>query len=145
MEQQVRLDIIELKLEQLSKVTGKEGKESIRIQDISDTKQILEEVKDMLRTLGEDKVEISKAAKKRKGVKVFEPLEGLSPTEHLIVGLLKEGALTVRQIQEKINKSREHTARLMKKLFESGYVFRNEKKMPYVYEITEKARELVNP
>ncbi|NWG09757.1 MAG: hypothetical protein HXX80_05585 [Nitrososphaerales archaeon] len=140
-DQQVRLDVIELRLEPLSKVLGKEGKEGVRVQEVSDTKQILEEVKDMLRNLEKGRVEISRVAKKRE-VKVFELLGELSPTEYLVVGLLKEGALTARQIQEKINKSREHTARLMKKLFEFGYVFRNENKMPYIYEITEKGREL---
>ncbi|MGQ9718542.1 MAG: hypothetical protein ACUVWK_01630 [Nitrososphaerales archaeon] len=141
-DQQVRLDVIELKLEQLSKVLGKEGREGVRVQETSDTKQILQEVKDMLRDLEKGRVEIPRVVKKRE-VKVIELLEGLSPTERLVIGLLKEGALTVRQIQQKINKSREHTARLMKKLFESGYVLRNEKKMPYVYETTEKGRELI--
>ena len=39
-------------------------------------------------------------------------------------------------------KSREHTSRLMKKLFESGLVERNTETKPYTYSITEKGKSL---
>jgi predicted transcriptional regulator len=70
-------------------------------------------------------------------------LKELSPTEVLVLKLLIEGVQTSKQIQQRINKSREHTARLMKRLFELGYVTREEQKKPYVYKITEKGKELM--
>ncbi|MGQ9469401.1 MAG: winged helix DNA-binding protein [Nitrososphaerales archaeon] len=142
LDQQVRLDIIELKLDQLSKALGKEEKEAVKVHEVSDTKRILEEVKDLLKNLGKSEPMPSKIQQKEevKGIKI---LEELSPTESLVLKLLMEGAQTPKQIQQRIKKSREHTARLMKRLFELGYVIREEKKRPYVYEITEKGKELM--
>ncbi len=143
LDQQIRLDVIELKLGQLTKVLGKEEKEVTKAREISDTASILEEVRNLLRSLG--KVEVTLPGKiQRKGeFKKVEVLEGLSPTESSVLKLLMEGEQTPKQIQQRIDKSREHTARLMKRLFELGYVTREEKKKPYVYEITEKGKALL--
>jgi len=46
--------------------------------------------------------------------------------------------MTSRDIQITLKKSREHTSRLMKKLFEDGLVQRNTETKPYTYSITEK-------
>ena len=46
--------------------------------------------------------------------------------------------MTSRDIQITLKKSREHTSRLMKKLFEEGLVQRNTETKPYTYSITEK-------
>jgi CTP-dependent riboflavin kinase len=46
--------------------------------------------------------------------------------------------MTSRDIQITLKRSREHTSRLMKKLFEDGYVQRNTQSKPYTYSITEK-------
>ena len=46
--------------------------------------------------------------------------------------------MTSRDIQITLKKSREHTSRLMKKLFEEGFVQRNTESKPYTYSITEK-------
>ncbi|TBR23816.1 MAG: MarR family transcriptional regulator, partial [Candidatus Nitrosotenuis sp.] len=51
---------------------------------------------------------------------------------------LKE--MTSRDIQITIGRSREHTSRLMKRLFEEGLVERNTKMKPFTYKITEKGR-----
>ena len=47
-------------------------------------------------------------------------------------------AMTSRDIQITLKRSREHTSRLMKKLFEDGYVQRNVESKPYTYSITQK-------
>ena len=49
--------------------------------------------------------------------------------------------LTSREIQKKINKSREHTSRLLKKLFSENIVMRDESTRPYKYEITDEGRK----
>ena len=51
--------------------------------------------------------------------------------------------LTSREIQKKINKSREHTSRLLKKLFSENIVMRDESTRPYKYEITDEGRKLL--
>jgi len=57
-----------------------------------------------------------------------------------VLHLITNKALTSRDIQITLKKSREHTSRLMKKLFESGYVQRNTETKPYTYSITEKGK-----
>lgn len=55
-----------------------------------------------------------------------------------VLHLITNKAMTSRDIQITLKKSREHTSRLMKKMFEDGYVQRNTESKPYTYSITEK-------
>jgi predicted transcriptional regulator len=54
-----------------------------------------------------------------------------------------EVPLTSREIQRKINKSREHTTRLLKKLYSENVVMRDESVRPYKYKITDEGRRLL--
>jgi hypothetical protein len=49
--------------------------------------------------------------------------------------LAVEGPKTSRELQPRIGRSREHFARLMKRLYERGYVDRDVTKIPFVYSI----------
>jgi hypothetical protein len=49
--------------------------------------------------------------------------------------LAAEGPKTSRELQPRIGRSREHFARLMKRLYERGYVDRDVTKIPFVYSI----------
>ena len=51
-----------------------------------------------------------------------------------------EVPLTSREIRRKINKSREHTSRLLKKLYSENIVIRDESVRPYKYKITDEGR-----
>ena len=64
-------------------------------------------------------------------------LEPTNPTD-FVLRLITDKAMTSRDIQITLKRSREHTSRLMKKLFEDGYVQRNIESKPYTYSITEK-------
>ena len=57
-----------------------------------------------------------------------------------VLKLITEKSMTSRDIQVTIGRTREHTSRMMKKLFEEGYVERNMKTKPFTYYITEKGR-----
>jgi len=50
-----------------------------------------------------------------------------------ILDLLADGPKTSREIERAIGKSREHTARLMKRLYDMGYIKRDESVRPYKY------------
>jgi predicted transcriptional regulator len=65
-------------------------------------------------------------------------------TEARVLRLLTQGPRTTAQIKEEIGKSREHTARLMKSLFNRGLVARNDRNKPYVYEITDGGKSYVS-
>jgi DNA-binding transcriptional ArsR family regulator len=57
-----------------------------------------------------------------------------------ILEMLSQGPKTSGQIKQVIGKSREHTARLMKILFEKGLVTRNDETKPYMYQLTESGK-----
>ena len=54
-----------------------------------------------------------------------------------------EVPLTSREIQGKIKKSREHTSRLLKKLYSENIVIRDETTKPFSYKITNEGRKLL--
>jgi len=71
------------------------------------------------------------------------PLGEGTETEVRVLRLLLEGPKTSAQIKDQVGKSREHTARLMKTLFDRSLVVRNDRNKPYVYEITDSGRSYV--
>ena len=54
-----------------------------------------------------------------------------------------EVPLTSREIQVRIKKSREHTSRLLKKLYSDDVVMRDESTRPFRYKITDEGRRLL--
>jgi hypothetical protein len=60
-----------------------------------------------------------------------------------VLHLITNTPMTSRDIQITLKRSREHTSRLMKKLFEDGYVNRNTGSKPYTYSISEKGKEKI--
>lgn len=54
-----------------------------------------------------------------------------------------EVPLTSREIQRKISKSREHTSRLLKKLYSENIVMRDGSTRPFKYKITNEGRKLL--
>jgi hypothetical protein len=56
---------------------------------------------------------------------------------------ITQGPMTSRDIEVTIGKSREHVSRLMKKLFDDGFVGRDDTIRPYRYTITDKGKERV--
>ncbi len=69
-------------------------------------------------------------------------IEHTNPTDY-VLQLITNKAMTSRDIQITLKRSREHTSRLMKKLFEDGYVQRNTETKPYTYSITKKGKSKV--
>lgn len=54
-----------------------------------------------------------------------------------------EVPLTSREIQRRVNKSREHTSRLLKKLYSENIVMRDGNSRPFKYKITNEGRKLL--
>jgi len=65
-----------------------------------------------------------------------------NPTNY-VLQLITNKTMTSRDIQITLKRSREHTSRLMKKLFDGGFVQRNIETKPYTYSITEKGKAKV--
>lgn len=71
-------------------------------------------------------------------------LAPLTETELSALEMLAlEGPKTAPDIKERIKLSREHTARLMKKLYESGYLERDTTKIPFKYRVKEEMGKLL--
>jgi predicted HTH transcriptional regulator len=63
-----------------------------------------------------------------------------SSTSDYILKLLVEKSRTSREIQTAIGRTREHTSRLMRKLYESNLVSRDNSHKPFGYKITNEGR-----
>ncbi len=71
-------------------------------------------------------------------------MAALTDTEIAVLEMLsKEGAKTAPEIKERVHLSREHTARLMKKLYEEGYLEREAGKIPFRYTIKKEMENLM--
>jgi len=75
------------------------------------------------------------------GVVTDGTLTKLTPTERQVLELLISGPKAAPEIGRLMTKSREHTARLMKSLFEQGFVERETNRQPYEYRLNQKVRE----
>ncbi len=105
------------------------------------------ELKQFLEKLAKDKIENKQSVINTKEEEIIPKrvvstpnipnIEYANPVDY-VLHLITDKAMTSRDIQITLKKSREHTSRLMKKLFEDGYVQRNTKSKPYTYSITEK-------
>ena len=68
----------------------------------------------------------------------------LDPTEKAALRFLSEGPRKTPELMAGTGRSREHTARLMRSLYDRGLVERDESSKPFVYRLTEKGRGLVS-
>jgi len=104
------------------------------------------ELKQFLEKLAKNEVKerptevVSKAEIVPEKVTSMPSIPNVMPTNPIdyVLHLITSKDMTSRDIQITLKKSREHTSRLMKKMFEDGYVQRNTKSKPYTYSITEK-------
>jgi len=75
------------------------------------------------------------------GVVTGKTLAKLSETEKQVLQLLFEGPKNAPEIGRLAGKSREHTARIMKTLFEQRFVERDAHRQPYEYRLNDRVRE----
>jgi len=71
-------------------------------------------------------------------------LAAITPTELSVLEILaNEGQKTAPEIRVRVNLTREHTARLMKKLYEEGYLERTTGRIPFAYSVKEEMRKIL--
>ena len=129
----IRLDALEI-----------QGVEENPIDPNLDLKQFIQKLVETKEP--EKKIEVIKESQLVPEKEISTPnitnIEHVSPTDY-VLHLITNKAMTSRDIQITTKRSREHTSRLMKKLFESGLVQRNTETKPYIYSITEKGKSKV--
>ncbi|MDC1023784.1 MarR family transcriptional regulator [Nitrosopumilus sp.] len=130
----IRLDSLEI-----------QGVEENPVDPNLDLKQFIEKLVETKEP--EKEIEVVKEPEKVVENQISTPnvpnIESVSPIDY-VLQLITNKDMTSRDIQITIKRSREHTSRLMKKLFESGLVQRNTETKPYSYSITEKGKEKIN-
>ena len=68
----------------------------------------------------------------------------LTDTElEVLVKIVELGEGTVPEIRDHIKKTREHTARMLKRLYDSGFIDRNTSGMPYRYSVRKEIKEFI--
>src|SRR5918912_2826723 len=76
-----------------------------------------------------------------KSVIVSQPYSrGYSDVTEYVLNLLIQKPLTSKELQHIIGRSREHTSRLLKKLYESELLYRDFSTRPFRYSITDEGR-----
>lgn len=88
-------------------------------------------------------VKASQAVSSKQVVRSSFEIGENTETEIKVLRFLAKGAKTSAQIKDEVGRSREHTARMMKMLFDRGLVVRNDRTKPYVYEITDIGKSYV--
>jgi len=77
-------------------------------------------------------------------IKRDKALAKLTDTEITVLETLsREGPKTAPDIKDRVQLSREHTARVMKKLYEEGYVERETDKIPFKYSVKREMEQLL--
>jgi len=77
-------------------------------------------------------------------IKRDKAMAALTDTEIAVLEMLSsEGPKTAPEIKDRVRLSREHTARLMKKLYEKGYLEREIGKIPFRYSIKKEMEKLL--
>jgi DNA-binding MarR family transcriptional regulator len=69
---------------------------------------------------------------------------GVTEIEALRLVFEGRGKISAREIQQRIGRTREHTARMMSSLYHDGLVDRDVTARPFSYSITEKGRDVLN-
>ena len=83
--------------------------------------------------------------KEAKSVTVSQDsLKGYNDVTEYVLNLLIQKSATSKELQNIIGRSREHTSRLLKKLYESKLVYRDFSTRPFRYSVTEEGRRWLN-
>lgn len=117
-----------------------------RVDKVDDAqKEILKKLKEMEKIKYEapdamPKVSIDAAIP----IKKERALAPLTETELNVLEILAQaGRVTAPEIRRRVELTREHTSRLMKKLYDDGYLERDTRKMPYIYSIKDEMLKLL--
>jgi predicted transcriptional regulator len=140
-------------LERLRKTEMLLGESLNWIKEIADTvllapqvtavaRRAIEEVPELARSVAQSAVNQSSI---RTDPSVVQPgsLNSITtPTELQVLTLLaNQGPKSAPEIGKLVGRSREHTARLMKKLFDEGYVRRDQTRIPFRYTTVERVKQ----
>jgi multidrug efflux pump subunit AcrB len=137
-------------------LSAKQGNSDATLAGLEKVKELSDRVNGIEESIETMKKDLSKIASQPRVVIPANPvdapipvqgddiLQGLTETElDVLKRIVDFGEGTVPEIKEHIDKTREHTARLLKKLYDKGFIDRNTSSMPYRYSIRKEIRDLI--
>ena len=138
---QIRLDLLESKVSQSKNLPRYENREDNIIKNITDNQYITShhnEINDITKQYIPKKSLIEKV--KGKSLIINDKHNA---TEHYILKIILKEPLTSNEIKNAIGRTREHTSRLMKKLYELKLVDRDITTKPFKYKLTEQGKKYI--
>ena len=138
---QIRLDLLESKVSQSKNLPGYENREDNIIKNITDNNDITShhnEINDITKQYIPKKSLIENV--KGKSLIINDKHNA---TEHYILKIILKEPLTSNEIKNAIGRTREHTSRLMKKLYELKLVDRDITTKPFKYKLTEQGKKYI--
>lgn len=151
-----KIEEVEKRIGPLENQSGKspevDEQVSAFLADISEKMRVVETTQDALR------VQVANLSEKMEKLSILpeikteqvmpirrdKALSTLTETEVAVLETLSaEGPKTAPEIKDTVKLSREHTARVMKKLYEEGYVERETGKIPFKYTLKKEMEQLL--
>jgi len=128
-----------------SKLDNVANQQDILVKDLATVKSELEKLRTMqeglekqMNSVPEAKIETAIPIRRERA------LEPLTETElHVLEFIAGEGEKTAPEIKDMIKLTREHSARLVKKLYEDGYLERDTAKTPYKYRVKDEMLKIL--
>jgi len=137
---------------QLNTISKNESTASAALTEVNDKIRNLEKSEETIKaqvTKLDDQIQKLSALSETKiepvmPIKRDKAMASLTDTELDVLEMLStDGAKTAPEIKERVQLSREHTARLMKKLYEEGYLERETSKIPFKYSVKKEMERLL--
>ena len=138
---QIRLDLLESKVSQSKNNPKYENIEDNIIKNITDNQDNIShhnEINDITKQYIPKKSLIEKVKSKSLIIN-----DKHNATEHYILKIISKEPLTSNEIKNAIGRTREHTSRLMKKLYELKLVDRDITTKPFKYKLTEQGKKYI--
>ena len=135
---QIKLDLLESKLSSI-KSGPRYEKNSENSENITNRYDITSQAPKVSNITDESLSIIPPIGKARSKYSMFNN-EKYNATEHYILKIIFKDSLTSNEIKKAIGRTREHTSRLMKKLYELQLVDRDMTTKPFRYKLTEQGK-----
>lgn len=135
---QIKLDLLEATLSSIKSAPLYE-KKSEKSENITNRYDITSQAPKVSNIIDESLSIIPPIGQARSKSSMFNN-EKYNATEHYILKIIFNDSLTSNEIKKAIGRTREHTSRLMKKLYELQLVDRDKTTKPFRYKLTEKGK-----
>jgi hypothetical protein len=139
---QIHLDLLESKLVQLENRSTYEKTSNIGENITTTSDNTSQDPDPAFNDITDDSIsKILSTEKAKSKSSIFN--EKHNATEHYILKLILKDSLTSNEIKQAIGRTREHTSRLMKKLYELKLVDRDITTKPFKYKLTEQGKKYI--